>query len=581
MNIFQEFRHKILEAIARLQASGQLPETIDPQRIATEPPREASHGDIATNAALILGPQVHQNPRAVAELLVATLIDDAAIERVDVAGPGFINLRLSATFWQQYLKRHLATVREWPNLGQGRLVNVEYVSANPTGPMHAGHARGAVFGDALAMLLSKVGYRVTKEFYINDSGGQIDTLARSTHLRYREILGDTIGDIPAGLYPGEYLIDVAQALVARDGRRWYEAPEAQWLPELRQFAVEQIMRVIKDDLYAMNIHHDYFASEAALVAAGQVEAVVAELDRHGLIYRGMLEAPKGKVVDDWEPREQLLFRATQFGDDIDRPLQRSDGQWTYFAKDIAYHYDKFRRGFSEMINVLGADHGGYVKRLQSAVRAISQNNAEVDIKICQLVSFVEDGQPLRMSKRAGTFVTLRDVVDRVGADVMRFIMLTRKNDVALDFDFTKVQEQSKDNPVFYVQYAHARAHSVRRQCHTVFPDMGLDPSILAQSDLTSLTHIAEIGVIKKLAEWPRQIEIAAHTHEPHRIAFYLMDLAAAFHGLWNQGKELTQLRFIDHGKAMHTQARLALVSAIAETIREGLGVLGVVAKDSM
>jgi arginyl-tRNA synthetase len=454
-------------------------------------------------------------------------------------------------------------------------VNVEYVSANPTGPLHLAHARGAVFGDALAALLTKVGFAVTKEYYINDAGAQVATLARSTYLRYREALGDDIGVIPEGLYPGGYLKDVGQALAARDGDRWRSAPESAWLKPVRQFAIDAMMALIRADLHAIGVDQDVFTSERALVEAGGVERALKRLSDLGVLYVGTLSPPKGKSIDDWEPRPQTLFRATDFGDDVDRPLKKSDGSWTYFAADIANHYDKFQRGVPAMIDVWGADHGGYVKRMQAAVKAITGGKGDLNVKICQLVTLLRDGQPVRMSKRAGTFVALSDVVEEVGKDVVRFIMLTRKNDSPLEFDLAKVIEQSRDNPVFYVQYAHARARSVMRHAQSETPTIDAAPAALALARLDRLSDPAELGLVKLLAGWPRLVESAAEAYEPHRIAFYLYDVAAAFHGLWNKGKDDASLRFLMAADAALTAARLALVQATATIIASGLEIMGV------
>jgi arginyl-tRNA synthetase len=460
-------------------------------------------------------------------------------------------------------------------IGGRERVNVEFVSTNPTGPMHVAHGRGAVVGDALASLLAKAGFSVAREYYINDSGAQVDILARSTYLRYREALGEAVGPIPEGFYPGEYLVETGRALAERDGSRWLGRPEQEWLAPVREFAVEQMMALIQADLAALGVSHDLFVSEQELVAKGAVDECLAELEQRGLIYTGVLEPPKGKLPDDWERRAQTLFRATRFGDDVDRPLKKSDGSWTYFAGDIAYHRDKFRRGFANLIDVWGADHGGYVKRLQAAVRAVTDGAATLDVKLCQLVNMFDKGVPVRMSKRAGTFVTLREVVDEVGKDVFRFIMLTRRNDQALDFDFAKVTEQSRDNPVFYVQYAHARAASVMRHAVEQFPDDDLSDAALSRAPLERLCDPAELALIRQLAGWPRLVENAAEAHEPHRVAFYLQEMAALFHALWNKGKDEATLRFILAAEPALTRARLALVRGVAIVIASGLAVIGV------
>jgi arginyl-tRNA synthetase len=516
-------------------------------------------------------------PRQLATLLVERLRALPGVEEVAIAGPGFINLRLAPALWQAELAGLLRVGQAYgdSSLGGGSPVNVEYVSANPTGPMHAAHARGAVVGDALASLLVKAGYAVSREYYINDAGAQVEVLARSAYLRYHEALGEAIGEIPPGLYPGDYLKEIGQALAARDGRRWLEALESEWLPALRDFAIERIMAGIAEDLEALGVQMDRFSSERALVAAGAVQAALETLAARDLIYEGVLEPPKGKKLDDWEPRPQTLFRATRFGDDVDRPLKKSDGSWTYFANDIAYHLDKFRRGARILIDVWGADHGGYIKRMQAATTAITDGQAVLDVKICQLVHLLQDGKPVKMSKRAGTFVTLRDVIDEVGRDVVRFIMLTRRNDQTLEFDFAKVTEQSKDNPVFYVQYAHARCRSVLRLAAETRPVETLAPEALAAGPLHRLAGADELELIRLLAGWPRLVEAAAEAHEPHRIAFYLYDLAAAFHGLWNKGKDDATLRFLLETDPELTLARLAMVQGVATVIASGLRVIGV------
>ena len=577
MNVFRHFERTVVGALHRLARDGALPAGLALDRVAVEPPRAASHGDVATNAALVLAKQAAMTPRAIAELLAPVLADDPSVSAAEIAGPGFINLRLADDYWRARLAEILLAGVAYGNseIGAGEKVNVEFVSVNPTGPLHVGHGRGAVFGDALATLLSKAGYAVTREYYINDAGAQIDTLARSLHWRYREALGEQLGDMPDGLYPGDYLIEVADKLVARDGEKWRGAPEAEWLEPLRRLAVDRMMAEIRDVLDRLGVRHGVFTSELALQRAGRVDQVVENLQARDLIYTGQLEPPKGKRPDDWEPRPQLLFRATAFDDDVDRPLKKSDDTWTYFAADIANHLDKFQRGFATMIDVWGADHGGYVKRMQAATRAITAGDGALDIKLCQMVKLLDHGRPVAMSKRAGTFVPLADVVDRVGKDVVRFIMLTRKNDAPLEFDFARVTEQSKDNPVFYVQYAHARARSVMRNAARELPGVALDPAALRGADLNRLAHPAELDLIKRLAGWPRVVETAAQAHEPHRVAFYLYDLASEFHGLWTKGKDAAELRFIvAHDQAL-TLARLALVLGVATVIASGLAVIGV------
>jgi arginyl-tRNA synthetase len=577
MNLFTYFRSVVGQILHEMADGGELPRGIDVSRVVVEPPRDPAHGDVATNAAMVLAKPAGMKPRDIAEALVERLdlLEDVAT--AEVAGPGFINLRLADGFWYDRLVEVLDFGTHYGDsgIGGGEPVNVEYVSANPTGPMHVGHGRGAVFGDVLASLLEKAGHKVTREYYINDAGAQVDTLARSLHLRYREALGERIGAIPEGLYPGEYLIPVGRDLAERDGDRWLDAPEEEWLPELRGHAIDAMMALIRDDLAALGVRHDVFSSERALVDAGKVDEAFDYLAGEGLIYTGVLEPPKGKKPEDWEPRPQTLFKATDFGDDVDRPLKKFDGSWTYFAADMAYHYDKYRRGFTQLIDVWGADHGGYVKRMDAAVKALTGGKAALDVKLCQMVNLLDAGEPIKMSKRAGTFVTLRDVIDEVGKDVVRFIMLTRKNDQHLDFDLARVTEQSKDNPVFYVQYAHARVHSVLRHAAEQFPGIDLDPKALARGPLARLTDPAELGLIKAMASWPRTVEGAAEAHEPHRLAFYLYDLASLFHVLWNKGKDDASLRFLSAEDEALTRARLALVRAAAIVIASGLRVFGV------
>jgi arginyl-tRNA synthetase len=496
-----------------------------------------------------------------------------------VAGPGFINLKITDAFWRERLRECLTEGIAYGDspVGAGAKVNVEYVSANPTGPLHVAHARGAVVGDALANLLAKAGYAVTKEYYINDAGAQVDKLGQSTYLRYREALGDHIERIPEGLYPGEYLKEIGAAIARRDGARWIDKPEADWLPEMRAFAISALMAEIKADLETLGVHIDVYSSERALVESGAVDRAFQELARQDLIYQGRLEPPKGKTPDDWEDREQTLFRATKFGDEVDRPLKKSDGSWTYFANDIAYHHDKYRRGFADMIDIWGADHGGYVKRMKAAVRAITEGKGELDVKLCQLVRVMKNGELVRMSKRAGSFVTLRDLLDEVGPDVVRFTMLTRKNDASFDFDLVKATEQSRDNPVWYVQYAHARTRSAMRQAAAA----GIATDGLAAAPLDRLSDPGELALVRLIAQWPRQVEAAASAHEPHRIAFYLYDLAAAFHAHWTRGREEPGLRFVVEGEDELSRARLALVQGIGFVIGSGLKVFGVTPVEEM
>ncbi len=579
MNIFSEIRLLVIDCLDAMVAEGALPPGLAFDQVAVEPPRDAAHGDMATNAAMVLAKPAGQNPRAIADALAARLAADPRIELAEVAGPGFLNLRLAAPVWQAVVRAALTDAGFGRSqLGQGQKVNVEFVSANPTGPMHVGHTRGAVFGDALASLLAFAGYDVTREYYINDGGAQVDVLARSAYERYREANGLS-PEIAEGLYPGDYLVPVGAALKARYGDSLLERPEADWLEDVREFATEQMMALIRADLALLGVEMDVFSSEKALYGTGKIEAAIATLREQGLIYEGVLEPPKGKTPEDWEPRQQTLFRSTAHGDDVDRPVQKSDGSWTYFAPDIAYHFDKISRGFDLLIDVFGADHGGYVKRMKAAVSALSGGRVPLDVKLCQLVKLYKNGEPFKMSKRAGTFVTLRDVVEQAGADVTRFHMLTRKNDAPLDFDFDKVLEQSKDNPVFYVQYAHARVCSVQRRAAEA--GIAADDATLRAADLALIGHPAELALARKIAEWPRLIEIAARGNEPHRIAFYLYELASDLHGLWNRGNDDTSLRFIQEGDAATSAAKIALIRAAAVVISAGLGILGVTPAQEM
>ena len=577
MNVFSYLSDSVRAELEALCEAGALPAGLDLSSVSVEPPREVEHGDAACNAALVLAKQARRKPRDIAERLAERMEGRAEIRAAEVAGPGFVNLRLTDEFWWARLAELLETGAGYgaTNLGGGQPVNVEYVSANPTGPLHVGHARGAVVGDALANLLSHMGFAVTREYYVNDAGAQVDTLARSVHARYREACGETIGTIAEGLYPGDYLVPVGEALAARDGRRWLDEPESVWLPEVRRFATQAMMDLVRADLDALGVRHDLFRSERELVGEGRVDDAYAALEAADLIYSGVLEPPKGKRDEDWEPREQSLFRATSFGDDTDRALRKSDGTWTYFATDIAYHRDKIERGFADLIDVWGADHGGYVKRMKAAVSAVSGDSASLDVKICQMVKLLDGGEPVAMSKRAGRFVTLRDVVDEVGRDVVRFIMLTRRNDAPLEFDLRRVTEQSRDNPVFYVQYAHARACSALRRGSGIVPESELTPSALACADLARLENPAELDLIRRLCQWPRVLAGAAHAHEPHRIAFHLQELAAAFHLLWTRGKDDPRLRIVDGERPAETRARLALISAVKIVIAEGLALFGV------
>ena len=579
MDVFTGLHERVLAAIEQLKHDGVVPKDASLEGVTLEPPKEASHGDLATNAAMVLAKPAGIAPRALAERLSPLIAVDPNVDRVEIAGPGFINLTLARAFWPSVLRMVLEMGEAYGRsaIGKGHAVNIEYVSANPTGPMHVGHCRGAVFGDALASLLAFAGFAVTREYYVNDSGAQVDALTRSVYLRYREALGEDIGEIPEGLYPGDYLRPVGQKLVDQHGAELLKLPERDWFPIVKAAALQAMLALIEGDLGELGIRHDVFFSEASLTSSGrdQIAETIAELKAKGLIYKGSLPPPKGKIDDDWEDREQLLFRSTAFGDDMDRPLVKSDGSYTYFAADMAYHRDKFRRGFNSMIDVWGADHSGHVRRMKAAVGALSNGAAELDIKLCQLVRLFRGGEPVKMSKRAGTFVTLREVVDEVGAGPARFMMLYRKNDAPLDFDFVKVTEQSRDNPVFYVQYAHARASSVLRNVQAAFPDLDLAEVELAEADLDLLDDDAELSLIRRLAHFPRLVEAAATSHEPHRIAFYLHDLAGDFHSLWNRGKDSPQLRFINESDRELTRARVALVWATKRVLASGLGILGV------
>ena len=585
MNLFAHFTRIVRTRLEELAGAGVLPADSDFSKIAVEPPRDAAHGDIATNAAMVLARPAGLKPRDLAEQIAKLLREEDEIEGVEVAGPGFINIRLAPLFWPQVLHGVLEAGRDFGRcrLGTAQKVNVEYVSANPTGPMHVGHCRGAVFGDALANLLDFAGFEVTREYYINDAGAQVDVLARSAYLRYREALGEEIGAIPEGLYPGDYLKPVGAALAAEFGDSLTGHPEEAWLETVRERAIAAMMEMIRDDLAALNVRHDVFFSERSLVRGegDRIGALIAELGRDGLVYEGRLDPPKGKLPEDWEDREQTLFRAREFGDDSDRPLLKSDGSYTYFAADIAYHADKFRRGFADMIDVWGADHGGYVKRMQAAVKAVSGGEGALDVKLVQLVKLYRGGEPVKMSKRSGTFVTLRDVVDEVGRDPVRFMMLYRKNDAPLDFDFQKVTEQSRDNPVFYVQYAHARISSVLRNAAEELGAEAVSAANLRAAPLERLDDAAELTLIRRMAEWPRLVEQAALAHEPHRVAFYLYELSSDFHGLWNRGKDSPQLRFIRKDDTSLTFARLALIQCTASILAAGLDILGVEAVEEM
>ncbi|WFP60439.1 arginine--tRNA ligase [Mesorhizobium sp. WSM4904] len=584
MNIFADFNARIVKAVEALDLKDKDGASPDLSRIAVEPPRDASHGDLATNAAMVLAKPTGQNPRVLAEKLAEALRADADIASADIAGPGFVNLRLKDGFWQAHLAVLLGEGRNYgrSKIGGGRKANVEYVSANPTGPMHVGHCRGAVVGDTLANLMAFAGYDVTKEYVINDAGSQIDVLGRSAMLRYREALGENIGEIPAGLYPGDYLVPVGQALAEEFGLGLLEMPEEEALAIVKDRTVDAMMAMIREDLALLNVHHDVFFSERTLHAdnAKKIRAAIADLTLKGHIYKGKLPPPKGEKPDDWEDREQTLFRSTAVGDDMDRALVKSDGSFTYFAADVAYLKDKVERGFVDLIYVLGADHGGYVKRLEALARAVAGDTVKLTVLLCQLVKLFRDGEPVRMSKRSGDFVTLRDVVEEVGRDPIRFMMLYRKNDAPLDFDFAKVTEQSKDNPVFYVQYASARCHSVFRQASEQLGEANFDRNRLVAS-VASLTDEGEIGLIRKLAEYPRLIESAALALEPHRLAFYLYDLASSFHAHWNRGTDNPDLRFVKVNDPQLTYARLGLVQAVSDVLTSGLTLIGADAPTEM
>lgn len=580
MNLFSDIRALVIDSLNAMVAEGALPGGLDFANVTVEPPRDPLHGDMATNAAMVLAKPAGAKPRDIAESLAAKLSDDPRVSSAEVAGPGFLNLRLGNGVWQKLPKAILTSGTAYGKsaMGQGKKVNVEYVSANPTGPLHVGHTRGAVFGDALASLLDYAGYDVTREYYINDGGAQVDVLARSVYLRYLEAHGQEVAFVD-GTYPGDYLIPVGEALKDKVGNAYVDQPEDVWLEEVRNYATDAMMMLIRTDLGSLGVEMDKFFSEKSLYGTGLIEAAIKDLDDKGLIYRGTLEPPKGKTPEDWEPREQTLFRSTAHGDDVDRPIMKSDGSWTYFAPDIAYHFDKVQRGYDLLIDVFGADHGGYVKRMKAAVSALSDAKTPLDIKLTQLVKLYKNGEPFKMSKRAGTFVTLSDVVEQVGPDVTRFVMLTRKNDAPLDFDFDKVMEQSKDNPVFYVQYANARVHSVLRKATEA--GITVDDATLAGVGLSEMTHESELAVARKLAEWPRLVEIAARTNEPHRVAFYLYELASDLHALYNKGNDVPELRFLQEGNTDATQAKIALARSVSVVISAGLGILGVTPVEEM
>ena len=586
INIFAEMLERVHAASEALIAAGVLPSGIDQSRVTVEPPRDTAHGDMATNAAMVLARDAGRKPRELAETIAEKLRADALVAKAEVAGPGFVNITLRPAAWIDTLRAavKLGLAYGKIDVGNGAPVNVEYVSANPTGPMHVGHCRGAVFGDALANLLAFTGFKVTREYYINDAGVQVELLARSAFLRYREALGEKIGAIPEGLYPGDYLKPVGAAIAAEYGEALAKQSETSWLPIVRDKAVAMMMEAIRDDLAALDVKPDMFFSERSLLMSGEdrVGATIELLRQRGDVYQGRLPPPKGAPAEDWEDREQTLFRSTAFGDDVDRPLKKSDGSYTYFASDIAYHRSKLERGFRTLIDVWGADHAGYIKRMQAAVAALSDRRAELDVKVVQLVKLLRAGQPVKMSKRAGEFVTLREVVDEVGRDPVRFMMLFRKNDAALDFDLVKVLEQSRDNPVFYVQYGHARAQSVFRNARAAFADLPDNVAQLAErADLARLNDPAELALMRQVALYPRILAGAAAAHEPHRIAFYLFDLASEFHALWTLGNAAPHLRFIIQNDRQLTEARLVLVQGVATVLASGLALLGVEAPNEM
>jgi len=580
MNLFTHVREILIDILHDLSTQGILPADIDFSQITVEPPKDSRHGDMATNAAMVLSKSVETKPRELAKIISESLSQNEIVLSVDIAGPGFINISLSEACWHSLLSSVLLNGINFgrSNIGSSKKVNVEFVSANPTGPLHVGHTRGAVFGDALASLLSYSGYEVTREYYINDGGAQVDVLARSVFLRYQEAFGKEVV-FEDGTYPGDYLIPIALKLKDKFGDAYLQKSEDKWLPEFRDYAVQAMMDLIKSDLDLLGIEMDTYFSEKSLYDSGQIEAALDRLKNNGLIYKGILEPPKGKKTEDWEPREQTLFKSTLHGDDVDRPVLKSDGTWTYFAPDIAYHFDKITRGFDLLIDIFGADHGGYVKRMKAAVSALSNGEVPLDIKLCQLVKLYQNGEPFKMSKRAGNFVMLRDLVEEVGPDVTRFVMLTRKNDAALDFDFQKVLEQSRENPVFYVQYAHARIKSVIRKAEEL--DIDISDSALSETNLTGLTHSSELSLIKKIAEWPRLVEVAARLYEPHRIAFYLFDLSSQLHAHWSKGSDNPDLRFLHNDNLVKTQSKIALARAVSIVISSGLAILGVEPAEKM
>ncbi|MBC6443690.1 MAG: arginine--tRNA ligase [Rhodobacteraceae bacterium] len=574
MNLFADIHTLVTRSLWELQEEGVLPDGLDFTSVTVEPPRDTLHGDMATNAAMVLAKPAKMKPHDIAVPLAARLLTDERVDTADVAGPGFLNLRLTTAVWAAVVPAALQAGVDFgrSRMGHGKRINIEYVSANPTGPLHVGHTRGAVFGDTLANLLAFAGFDVTREYYINDGGAQVDVLARSVYLRYLEAHGQDVA-FEDGTYPGDYLIPVGQALKEKAGDAYVGAPEADWLTDVREFSTGAMMDLIREDLKALGVEMDLFYSEKSLYNTGQIEAALEALEQKGLICEGVPEPPKSRTPEYWEPRKQTLFRSSEHGDDVDRPIRKSDGSWTYFAPDIAYHYDKIERGFDALIDVFGTDHGGYVKRMKAAVSALSDGQVSLDVKLIQLVRLLKNGKPFKMSKRAGIFVTMRDIVDQAGADATRFHMLTRKNDAPLDFDFALVLDQSKENPVFYVQYAHARICSVVRKAS----EAGLDVNDrnLQNCDLAHLSDMAEIALIRKVAEWPRLLELAVHHNEPHRIAFYLYDLAGEYHVLHNRGKSRETLRFWQPEDAAASSARIAMIRAVAVVLSAGLAILGI------
>jgi arginyl-tRNA synthetase len=582
-NIFHAYKIKVSDILGSMAANGDLPAGLDLSRVKVEPPKEAAHGDMATNAAMVLSKAAGKNPRQLGEALAEKMKKMPEIKDVSVAGPGFVNFRLADSEWGTTIRNILAEGLHYGDskMGRGEKVNIEYVSANPTGPMHAGHMRGAVIGDVLAGLLRKAGYDVTKEYYFNDAGTQVDVLARTTFLRYREALGENVGDIPEGLYPGEYLKEVGAALAARDGRKWIGKPETEWLQPLREFAVAFMMEMIRKDLDLIGIHHEVFTNEREMIENGTLDKCFKQLEGMDLIYRGTLPPPKGKEMVDWEPAELTLFRSSKFGDSSDRPLMKRDGTWAYIMPDMAYHYDKIRRGFTWMINLLGKDHGGYEERMRPAIAALGGGKAKLDVVYCAMVKVFKNGEPVKLSKRSGNIITLREVVEEVGPGAVRFFMMSRTPDSELDFDFAKVVEQSKDNPVFYVQYAHARCCSVFRKAREMMPDADFSPAALARADISRINTPEELQLVRFMANWPRNVEAAAEAHEPHRVAFYLYDLASEFHAFYHKGNDNTALRFLQENDKELSLARLALVEAVRTVLASGLAVMGVTPVEEM